>query len=705
MSESETHEQARPRLVAGRYLLLRELGRGGMGTVWLANDQLVTRHVAVKELRPPGQLSGAELDAFRRRALREATSAARIHHPNAVTLYDVIPATADDAAVYLIMELIEGPTLAQLIQSQGRLPDAVAAGYGLQLLDVLDAAHALGIIHRDVKPANVMITPGGQVKLADFGIAHIAGDARLTRSGVMGTQAYMAPELFESAPITPAADLWALGATLYAATSGHGPFDRDTTAATLRAILIDDIPVPACSPGLAAAITGLLQRDPARRAIIGQAQLRQAATVPAIPPPQIMPAPPGPPQASGPPWTGATGQASESATGGKPVLSRPAPSWEQATTTRAPSSPPFPVPPPTAPRHPPTRRRLARLLDPAEPQRRRRVIAFGTALVIAVAGGAVGGVLATRESPSSIALRLRATITNPGNGEAADIAFSPNSALLATSNTEGDDTLWKAANGTKDEDLSNGGYGGGYVAFSPDGHTLALPGNGGVELWNSATDSPGGNLTSALPVTYSVAFRPDGSMLAGGGTRGVTLWNVATQQPITTLSASGSVLAQVLFSPDGKLLAASNDTGQVYLWDVSSRRLITTLTPFGSSHGYALYTWLAFSPDGSTLAVAGGTAPDGAVRLWTVASQTWGATLTDPHANSAGVTFSPDGRVLAVADANGNVYLWNPATRKLIVTQHVSKPGLYNVAFSPDGKTLATSDDYGHVYLWNVIGG
>ena len=266
------HWQTHRRLVAGRYLLVRELGRGGMGVVWLAADEFLGRQVAVKELRPPRGLADQDLDVHQRRALREARSAARIRHPGAVTLYEAIPAGGGDDAVYLIMELIDGPTLAQLVARDGPLPAARVAALGAQLLDVLQAAHALGIVHRDVKPGNILITAGGQPKLADFGIAHTLGDPRLTTSGVMGTQAYQAPELFESAPVTPAADLWSLGATLYYAADGHGPFDRDSTGATLRAIILDDLPVPRTDPHLAAAITALLHRDPATRATTDQAR-------------------------------------------------------------------------------------------------------------------------------------------------------------------------------------------------------------------------------------------------------------------------------------------------------------------------------------------------------------------------------------------------------------------------------------------------
>lgn len=277
------------RVVAGRYRLAGELGRGGMGVVWLGEDLRVGRRVAVKELRAPRSLPDADHEVFSRRALAEARNAARIDHSNAVTLYDVLPATAADAAVYLIMEYIDGPTLAELVGRDGPLSGPRVAGLGVQLLSVLEAAHALGIVHRDVKPGNILVAAGDVVKLADFGIAHTIGDTRLTRGGVTGTHAYMAPELFAAAPISAAADLWSLGATLFAAAAGRSPFDRDTTGATLRAILLDDIPLPRCEPALAAAISGLLQRDPARRATAAQADGQLRAAAGPVPVPEVTP--------------------------------------------------------------------------------------------------------------------------------------------------------------------------------------------------------------------------------------------------------------------------------------------------------------------------------------------------------------------------------------------------------------------------------
>jgi serine/threonine protein kinase len=272
------------RLVAGRYQLVRPLGRGGMGAVWLGEDQLAGRQVAVKELRPPDGLSPEEQDVFRRRALSEARSAARLTHPNAVTLHDIIPASPADDAVYLIMEYVAGASLGQLVDEQGALSEPRTAEIALQLLSVLDAAHALGIVHRDIKPANIMITPAGQVKLTDFGIAHMAGGTRLTGSGVVGTPAYMAPEQLQGFDLTPAVDCWALGVTLYDAVSGRNPFDRENTMATFHAILMADLPPAPCGPPLADVITGLLVRDPTQRMTTERARASLTGAAPPLRP-------------------------------------------------------------------------------------------------------------------------------------------------------------------------------------------------------------------------------------------------------------------------------------------------------------------------------------------------------------------------------------------------------------------------------------
>ena len=674
MRDSETHVQRR--LVAGRYRLERELGRGGMGVVWLAEDQLVGRPVAVKELRPPQGPSQAESQTYGLRALQEARSAARIDHPGAVTLYDVLPPTEGDDAVYLIMELVEGPTLAQLMQ-RGPLPALDVARFGLQLLGVLQVAHGLGVVHRDIKPANIMITPAGQAKLTDFGIAYTVGDARLTRSGIMGTQAYMAPELFESAPITPAADLWSLGATLFAAAEGQGPFERDTTGATLRAILIDDPPVPRCGPGLAAAITGLLQRDPARRATIDQAHdaLLRVTTQPSASPP------PG----------------------------RPAP-WATAATTRSPSPPPVPGPP-----HGP-----APPLAPGQPGRSRRPLvaaAVAAAALVVIAAVAVPVLMlrtgpgSTHDKPaprSSPAVTLADPGGSGGNTEVNSVAFSPDGKTLAVADFNGDVYLWAVATGNIAATLTGpaGSASVDSAAFSPDGTMLAAGnGDGNTYLWDVASHRVVATLADPNSEGVdSVAFSPDGTMLATGDDDGSTyLWDIATGRVTATLndpSGGGGQMRAVAFSPDGKTLAAGNEDGSTYLWNVATHRLAASLADPSSSSLNAV----AFSPGGKMLAT---TDTDGSTSLWDVPTGHLAATLTDPGEVVSGyaVAFSPDGKTLATGDGDNSTYLWNVATGRVAAT--LTDPatpgvgsGITSVAFSPDGKTLATGNGDDSTYLW-----
>jgi hypothetical protein len=263
------------RLVAGRYVLGGPLGRGGMGTVWRADDALLGRAVAVKEVDLP---PGGGPAALRERALREARAAARLNHPGVVTLHDVVEA---EGRLFLVMELVEAPTLRDLVERSGPLPPVTAARVGLELLDALDAAHRAGIVHHDVKPANVMVTAGGRIKLADFGIASLQEDTQRTLTGaaragdadpggravtaVFGSLPYVAPEQASGRGAGPAADLWALGATLWFAVEGRAPFDRGHPAATLSAILSDPPGRPARAGPLEPVLLALLDKDPTRR--------------------------------------------------------------------------------------------------------------------------------------------------------------------------------------------------------------------------------------------------------------------------------------------------------------------------------------------------------------------------------------------------------------------------------------------------------
>ncbi|MET9629782.1 serine/threonine-protein kinase [Lentzea sp. NPDC006480] len=245
-----------------RYRLVRELGRGGMGAVWLGQDTVLGRDVAVKELLLPGNVPAAERAVYQERVLREARIASQLQDPAVVTVYDLI---SEDDQTFIVIELIKAPTLEELVDLDGPLDVKSAATLALQLLNALEAAHSSGVVHRDVKPGNVMVPGRGTAKLTDFGIAQSIDDPRLTATGTLiGSPAYMSPERLAGGEAMPAWDLWALGATLFYATEGKGAFDRPTTSATILAVM-SERPVPRVTGPLGELITGLLEPDPDRR--------------------------------------------------------------------------------------------------------------------------------------------------------------------------------------------------------------------------------------------------------------------------------------------------------------------------------------------------------------------------------------------------------------------------------------------------------
>ncbi len=256
-------ECAADQLLGGRYALLEVLGHGASGVVWRARDQLLQRDVAVKEIRSPLVVGAAETGAFRDAILREARVAARLNHPGAVTVYDVVE---DDGRPLIVMELVDAPTLAEMVEAGGPLPPAEVAAIGTELLDALDAGHGAGIVHRDVKPGNVMVDGSGRVRLADFGVASVLDDTRITTGGeVIGSPAYMAPEQVTGDDIGRPADMWALGATLYFAVEGRPPYDKGTAVPTMMAI-VRERPRPHAQAGaLGPVLDALLAKDPADR--------------------------------------------------------------------------------------------------------------------------------------------------------------------------------------------------------------------------------------------------------------------------------------------------------------------------------------------------------------------------------------------------------------------------------------------------------
>ena len=283
------------RLVAGRYALGDVLGRGGMGVVWLADDRLLDRQVAVKEITFSVDLTAEERDILRERTMREARTAARLDHPCVTRVYDVVE---ENGKPWLVMEHVPSRSLQEIVEEQGPLPPATVARIGLDVLAALEAAHEAGIVHRDVKPANVLVAPDGHAFLTDFGIATATGDSSLTTQGaIVGSPSYMAPERANGEQPRPPVDLWSLGATLYTAVEGRRAFDKGDSMATLLAV-VSEPPAPMAAAGpLEPVLRGLLTKDPAQRATAGQArQGLQAVLAGAHAAPVPVPVP-GPPRA------------------------------------------------------------------------------------------------------------------------------------------------------------------------------------------------------------------------------------------------------------------------------------------------------------------------------------------------------------------------------------------------------------------------
>jgi eukaryotic-like serine/threonine-protein kinase len=358
--------------IAGRYRVLREVGRGGMGSVWLCEDERLGRRVAVKQV---GHVAGEAPDVAR--AMREARSSAPLNHPNVVAIYDAID---EGDHIWLVMEYVDGRTLAQLIAENGPLPPDQVARIGAQVADGLAAAHERGTIHRDIKPSNVLVGPDGRAKISDFGISRTAGEETLTQTGMLsGTPSYLSPEIGRGEDPSPASDAWALGATLFAAVEGRPPYpSQSNPLATLASIVREPPPPPERAGVLTEPIRRLMDPDPRSRWGVADAahalhriharhrtdRTREETAA----------------FSGGAAVAGAAGGAAAA------TQSHPAPTPEakpvptpEATPAPTPAAAPEPIPEPTPA---PTR---APAVPPARPRRRRRAVLLVLALLAALA--------------------------------------------------------------------------------------------------------------------------------------------------------------------------------------------------------------------------------------------------------------------------------------------------------------------------------
>nr|WP_240979565.1 serine/threonine-protein kinase [Streptomyces sp. HNM0574] len=383
-------------MLAGRYRITRRLGRGGMGVVWRATDEVLGREVALKELRTFTDAGGGELDELRTRMQREARAAARVRHSGVVAVHDV---AQHEGRPVIVMELVEGPSLDDVLRRSGTLPPEQAASIGARVLDALAAAHRAGVLHRDVKPGNILLeqAPGtsghGRVVLTDFGIAAVedpddGAATRLTGSGeLVGSLDYLAPERARGEDPGPASDVWALGATLYAAVEGAAPFRRTSTWSTLTAIVTDPLPEPVRAGRLGPALAELMHKDPRERADASRAAALLTAVAEGAPLPLTSETVRLTRRAPDAPAPGAANSGPAPAPYPAPAAAPPEPptappgaaAYNAAPYSPAPSAPGAPVDPSEA--------RTGR--TPSGGKRRRRGLAVAAAALVVLAGGGV----------------------------------------------------------------------------------------------------------------------------------------------------------------------------------------------------------------------------------------------------------------------------------------------------------------------------
>jgi hypothetical protein len=640
-----------------------------MGAVWVAHDSLLARDVAVKEILFPAAGHGPvdPGDPLVKRALREARAAARLRHPSIVTVHDVV---IEDGRPWIVMELVGGQSLAEEIRERGLLTERRTAEIGLRVLDALGAAHRGGILHRDVKPANILLD-GDRVVLTDFGIAAIDDATVLTGTGhLVGSPAFMAPERINGDPATTATDLWSLGVTLYLAVTGRLPFHRDDVQGTLAAILTSRPAAPAHAGRLWPVIKGLLEKDPGRR-LTAEPVLKMLAGVVQQP---------GPVAAR--------------------KRRRRAP-WSTSVTLVA---PPVTVAASTALAPPVHIDTVTALVSPEASRRRRAWIGI-TAAASAVVVTVVLVVTRSGEEPEaaastapsgtpSVTPREQYLGTLVGHGDIVlAVAFSPDGKTLASGASDRTVRIWDAATGRS---ISTSKEHRGKVldlVFSPDGNLLASAADdASVLLWQAGPWKRVAKLNLDIDSVQAVAFSPDGATIAAGGLDGpVVLWDARTLTERLRLSGHRDDTYDLAFSPDGKTMASGGSDGMVRVWNTDNGLLVKALPGPSSVMG------VAFSPDGALLA-AGGTG--GEVRLWSTVDWRAGTVLAKSDALIESLDFSRDGGwLIGGTESELGVPVWQIATGRLVREVEVNDEWPMIVRVSPDGASVATGTDHHLVRL------
>ncbi len=650
-----------------RYRLLSLLGGGGMGKVWLARDETLDREVAIKEVAPAFAVSPEHHRELHERALREARAAGGLKHPGIVTVHDVLQR---DGSPLIIMEVIRGPSLEERIRHDGPLPAAEAVRVGRVVLDALRAAHAKKITHRDVKPSNILFE-GDRVVLTDFGIALLHDDTFTTREdSVLGTPAFMAPEQARYSQVTPAADLWSLGATLFYAVQGRPPLAGRTRAAILGE-LVSDRPVPravAAGP-LAPVIDALLQKDPGARP-----SGRQTAKL----------------------LDWAAGQLGDSVRG---TLELPSQRRER--------------------RHG-HRRLTALLLGVAlaagaffliRPvlEREKEPVNYESLITLAIKGiyqpfafrpGKGDPSFAVSEGNTILLYDLdsfpEARRLGGHEGPIRGFAFDPEGTLLASFSDDSSIRIWGLDDPERDRLLP--GHQGSVIqtVFGSDSLLLSsdAAANPSFKLWDLKSGhqiTSIVNLEEAADLAFDSDHRPFGLEARENE---ILVWNL-TERTSRALRGHEDLVTVSEFAPGARTVVTASDDQTLRIW---------RLEPDGDPSGQVIddregVDRIAFSPDGRTFATAGALAEN--ARLW----RDDGSEAGPPKVHGSRVTalaFSPDGETIATGGDDHAVRLWSLAEEQPRIELNEHGASISQIEFSSDGRYLAAVDLNGVAKIWRL---